>query len=121
MKVQSIRTYMEKEGLSVARAEARYVNREVYKKYKEYCLSHRWGEFSDKCEFLELLISNIGEEIYRNHLSYRFESYRNRISEKSVVITEGDAERLLAMLKSDPKYKRDPDALVLIEHLQKKS
>lgn len=120
-KRNAIRMYMTKEGLSKARAEARYVNRKVYEKYTEYCINREWDELSDKSEFLEALISSIGEEIYRKRLSYRFELYRKRTLEKSVVITAETAERLLNKLKNDPNYWRDPAVSELMGHLQKKS
>lgn len=119
-KRNSIRLYMYKEGLSKARAEARYVNGKVFERYKEYCKNRGWDEYSDKSEFLEALISSIGEEIYRKRLRYRFDSYRKRTLENSVVLTAENADRLLSMLKSDPKYESDPEMSVLIERLQNK-
>ena len=112
---------MKKEGLSEARAEARYVNRKVFERYRDYCTHREWDERSDKSDFLEALIAGIGEEIYRKRLSYRFELYRERTLEKSVVITAETAERLLNKLKNDPNYWRDPAVSELMEHLQKKS
>ena len=106
--------------MSQKRAEARYVNRKVYERYREYCINRGWDERSDKSEFLEALISSIGEEIYRKRLSYRFQLYRERISEKAVMITAENAERLLDMLKNNPKYWRDPAVSELIENLQNK-
>lgn len=120
-KRNSIRIYMKKEGLSKARAEARYVNRKVFERYRDYSTHREWDELSDKSEFLEALISSIGEEIYRKRLSYRFALYRERTLEKSVVITAETAERLLNKLKNDPNYWRDPAVSELMEHLQKKS
>ena len=119
-KRHAILIYMKMEGLSKARAEARYVNRKVYERYREYCINRGWDERSDKSEFLEALISSIGEEIYRKRLSYRFQLYRERISEKAVMITAENAERLLDMLKNNPKYWRDPAVSELIENLQNK-
>lgn len=120
-KRNAIRTYMKMEGLSKARAEARYVNRKVFERYRDYCIHREWDERSDKSDFLEALISSIGEEIYRKRLSYRFELYRERTLEKSVVITAETAERLLDKLKNDPNYWRDPAVSELMGHLQKKS
>lgn len=120
-KRNAIRTYMKKEGLSKARAEARYVNSKVFERYRDYCVHREWDERSDKSDFLEALISSIGEEIYRKRLSYRFELYRERTLEKSVVITAETAERLLDKLKNDPNYWRDPAVSELMGHLQKKS
>ena len=119
-KKNSILIDMKEEGLSKERAEARYVNRKVYERYEEYCKNRGWDEYSDKSEFLEDLISSIGEEIYRKRLSYRFDLYRNRILENSVVLTAEDADRLLGMLKSDPTYGRDPKMSAVIENLQNK-
>ena len=119
-KRHAILIYMKMKGLSKARAEARYVNRKVYERYREYCINRGWDERSDKSEFLEALISSIGEEIYRKRLSYRFQLYRERISEKAVMITAENAERLLDMLKNNPKYWRDPAVSELIENLQNK-
>ena len=112
---------MKKEGLSEARAEARYVNRKVFERYRDYCTHRGWDERSDKSDFLEALIAGVGEEIYRKRLSYRFALYRERTLEKSVVITAETAERLLNKLKNDPNYRRDPAVSELMEHLQKKS
>ena len=119
-KRNSILLYMYKEGMSQKRAEARYVNEKVFERYKEYCKNRGWDEWSDKSEFLEALISSIGEEIYRKRLRYRFDSYRERTLENSVMLTAENADRLLSMLKSDPKYESDPEMSVLIERLQNK-
>lgn len=111
---------MYEEGLNQKRAEARYVNEKVFERYKEYCKNRGWDKWSDKSEFLEALISSIGEEIYRKRLSYRFDSYRNRTLEDHVMLTAENAERLLSMLKSDPKYGKDSEMTALIERLQNK-
>ena len=120
-KRNAIRIYMKEEGLSKARAEARYVNRKVFERYRDYCTHRGWDERSDKSDFLEALIASIGEEIYRKRLSYRFALYRERTLEKSVVLTAETAERLINKLKNDPNYRRDPAVSELMEHLQKKS
>lgn len=103
------------QGLSKATAEAKYVNSAVYQEFEEYCRNQGLDEQSDKSEFLESLILSIGEEIYRKRLIYRFELYKTRISEKSVMIPEGDAAMLLNMLKGDPKYRENPAVVKLSE------
>lgn len=120
-KRNAIRMYMTMEGLSRARAEARYVNSKVYERYKEYCINRGWDERSDKSEFLEPLIASIGEEIYRRRLSYRYELYRERTLEKSMVITAETADQLRDLLTNDPNYRTNPVVSDLIERLQNKS
>lgn len=120
-KRNDIRMYMTTEGLSRARAEARYVNSKVYERYKEYCINRGWDERSDKSEFLEPLIASIGEEIYRRRLSYRYELYRERTLEKSMVITAETADQLRDLLTKDPNYRTNPVVSDLIERLQNKS
>jgi hypothetical protein len=120
-KRNAIRMYMTTEGLSRARAEARYVNSKVYERYKEYCINRGWDERSDKSEFLEPLIASIGEEIYRRRLSYRYELYRERTLEKSMVITAETADQLRDLLTNDPNYRTNPVVSDLIERLQNKS
>ena len=120
-KRNNILIYMREEGLSRARAEARYVNSKVYERYKDYCINRGWDERSDKSEFLEPLISSIGEEIYRRRLRYRYELYRERTLEKSMVITAETADQLRDLLTNDPNYRTNPVVSDLIERLQNKS
>lgn len=108
---------IKEKGLSeneIAGKEEEYVNRSVYEFFKAYCDLRKWQELSDKSKFIENLISNIGEEVYRKQLYFRYESYKGRIAKYRKNTGKDKAEELIKLMKQY-KVGDDDQALQLLK------
>ena len=118
-KVAIIWDKRKREEISANLAEKQYVNQMVYDRFTVYCDERGWDNFSNKNEFIEALISNIGEEIYRKRLYYRFRLYLERTSEKlKEAVTKAEVKHLIDFLELTDKDDNDQKIKDLVEKLQ---